>query len=574
MYRTAQKHPSYQISIRIALPAVFTILLFVLATFFIILPALEESFMAQKREMIHELTESAWSILVSYEERVKNGELSRKDAQSRAIKHIFNFRYGKGRKDYFWINDMEPRMIMHPYRSDLDGKNISDFQDPNGKHLFVEFVRVVREHGSGYVDYMWQWKDDASQIVPKLSYVKGFEPWGWIIGSGIYIDDVHAEVAKIRNELSAVASAILLIVVFLGFYMVRQTVSGDRLRKRMWKERGALLEALEISEDQYRSMMEYTSDWIWEIDKDGIYTYSSPKVQDLLGYLPEEIVGKTPFDIMIAGEGEHAGKKLQKAILSGQPFVGLEMICRHKNGSSIVIEKNSVPFYGVNREIIGFRGVARDISDRKRTEEDLWKSHNQLYKNLEETVRSLALTAEKRDPYTAGHQMRVERLVHAIALELGLAENQLQGLYFAALLHDIGKVSVPSEYLAKPTTLTKEERSIIQCHSEAGYEILKNIHFPWPVAEIVYQHHELLDGSGYPRGLTGPDILLEAKIITVADVVEAMSSHRPYRPSLGIEAALNEIRSNKDIKYDIESVEACIYLIEEKKFNLEAEGTL
>jgi PAS domain S-box-containing protein/putative nucleotidyltransferase with HDIG domain len=574
MYRTAQKHPSYQISIRIALPAVFTILLFVLATFFIILPALEESFMAQKREMIHELTESAWSILVSYEERVKNGELSRKDAQSRAIKHIFNFRYGKERKDYFWINDMEPRMIMHPYRSDLDGKNISDFQDPKGKHLFVEFVRVVREHGSGYVDYMWQWKDDANLIVPKLSYVKGFEPWGWIIGSGIYIDDVHAEVAKIRNKLSAVATAILLIVAFLAFYMVRQTVLGDRLRKRMWKERGALLEALEISEDQYRSMMEYTSDWIWEIDKDGIYTYSSPKVQDLLGYLPEEIVGKTPFDIMIAGEGEHAGKKLQKAILSGQPFVGLEIICRHKNGSSIVIEKNSVPFYGVNREIIGFRGVARDISDRKRTEEDLWKSHNQLYKNLEETVRSLALTAEKRDPYTAGHQMRVERLVHAIALELGLAENQLQGLYFAALLHDIGKVSVPSEYLAKPTTLTKEERSIIQCHSEAGYEILKNIHFPWPVAEIVYQHHELLDGSGYPRGLTGPDILLEAKIITVADVVEAMSSHRPYRPSLGIEAALDEIRSNKDIKYDIESVEACIYLIEEKKFNLEAEGTL
>jgi len=574
MYRTAQKHPSYQISIRIALPAVFTILLFVLATFFIILPALEESFMAQKREMIHELTESAWSILVSYEERVKNGELSRKDAQSRAIKHIFNFRYGKERKDYFWINDMEPRMIMHPYRSDLDGKNISDFQDPNGKHLFVEFVRIVREHGSGYVDYMWQWKDDANLIVPKLSYVKGFEPWDWIIGSGIYIDDVHAEVAKIRNKLSAVATAILLIVAFLAFYMVRQTVLGDRLRKRMWKERGALLEALEISEDQYRSMMEYTSDWIWEIDKDGIYTYSSPKVQDLLGYLPEEIVGKTPFDIMIAGEGEHAGKKLQKAILSGQPFVGLEIICRHKNGSSIVIEKNSVPFYGVNREIIGFRGVARDISDRKRTEEDLWKSHNQLYKNLEETVRSLALTAEKRDPYTAGHQMRVERLVHAIALELGLAENQLQGLYFAALLHDIGKVSVPSEYLAKPTTLTKEERSIIQCHSEAGYEILKNIHFPWPVAEIVYQHHELLDGSGYPRGLTGPDILLEAKIITVADVVEAMSSHRPYRPSLGIEAALDEIRSNKDIKYDSQSVEACIYLIEEKKFNLEAEGTL
>jgi putative nucleotidyltransferase with HDIG domain len=157
-------------------------------------------------------------------------------------------------------------------------------------------------------------------------------------------------------------------------------------------------------------------------------------------------------------------------------------------------------------------------------------------------------------------------LACAIARELGLPEKQIEGLHFAALLHDIGKISLPSEYLAKPSRLSSEERAIIKCHTEVGYEILKNIPFPWPVAEIVYQHHEHLDGSGYPRGLTDKDILLEAKILAVADVVEAMSSHRPYRPSLGLETAMDEIRTGRGILYHPESVDACLHLIAEKRW--------
>lgn len=210
-----------------------------------------------------------------------------------------------------------------------------------------------------------------------------------------------------------------------------------------------------------------------------------------------------------------------------------------------------------------------DINNmRHRLREDivaLEKSRDDLHSSLEETVTSLASTTEKRDPYTAGHQQRVNLLACAIGKELGLSDEQIEGLHIAALLHDIGKITLPSEYLAKPTKLSKVEKSLIECHPEVGYDILKNINFPWPVADIVYQHHEHLDGSGYPRGLTDDDILLEAKILAVADVVEAMSSHRPYRPSLGISTALDEIRSGRGTRYHAPSVDACIRLIMEKK---------
>jgi len=208
------------------------------------------------------------------------------------------------------------------------------------------------------------------------------------------------------------------------------------------------------------------------------------------------------------------------------------------------------------RDLIGDLRISRD---------NLRISRDNLSKSLDETVTSLATTAEKRDPYTSGHQERVNRLALAIAKEIKLPDQQMEGLHFASLLHDIGKIALPAEYLAKPSLLSSIERAVIEHHAEVGYEILKDIHFPWPVAEIVYQHHEHLDGSGYPRGLTDKEILLEAKILTVADVMEAMSSHRPYRPSLGIEAALKEIRAGKGTRYHAPSVDACIRLIKNKE---------
>ena len=171
-----------------------------------------------------------------------------------------------------------------------------------------------------------------------------------------------------------------------------------------------------------------------------------------------------------------------------------------------------------------------------------------------------------RDPYTAGHQRRVTKLACAIAKEIGLTKEQIEGLRVAAIIHDIGKINIASEILSKPGRLTKLEFEMIKTHPQTGYEILKEIEFPWPVAQIVLQHHERMNGSGYPQGLSGKDILIEARILGVADVVEAMASYRPYRPALGIDKALEEILNNKGVLYDPDVVDACLKVFTEKGF--------
>jgi putative nucleotidyltransferase with HDIG domain len=176
-----------------------------------------------------------------------------------------------------------------------------------------------------------------------------------------------------------------------------------------------------------------------------------------------------------------------------------------------------------------------------------------------------------RDPYTAGHQIRTADLASAIATEMGLPQDKIDGLRMASSIHDIGKLSIPAEILSKPTKLTDIEFSLIKEHSQSGYEMLKNVESPWPLAQIVYQHHERMNGSGYPRNLKGDEILIEARIMAVADVVEAMASHRPYRSALGIEAALEEIEKNKGILYDNDVAVACLRLFREKGYELIAQ---
>ena len=190
----------------------------------------------------------------------------------------------------------------------------------------------------------------------------------------------------------------------------------------------------------------------------------------------------------------------------------------------------------------------------------------QLQETLDGVIQVISLTVESRDPYTAGHQRRVAELARAIAEEMGYSEDQVKGTHMAGMIHDLGKISVPSEILSKPSRLSKIEFELIKTHPQVGYDILKGIEFPWSVAEISYQHHERMDGSGYPRGLKGEEILLEARIMAVADVVEAMASHRPYRPALGIDVALDEISKNKGVLYEPEMVDACEALFSEKKF--------
>jgi HD-GYP domain-containing protein (c-di-GMP phosphodiesterase class II) len=207
-----------------------------------------------------------------------------------------------------------------------------------------------------------------------------------------------------------------------------------------------------------------------------------------------------------------------------------------------------------------------DITERKKAEKKLGETLSGLRNALGGIIQVLSATIEKRDPYTAGHQRRVADLARAIGQEMGLPADRVEGLYMAGVIHDIGKVSIPAEILSKPTRLTEIEYNLIQSHSQVGHDILENVDFSWPLAEMVLQHHERMNGSGYPQGLKGENILLEARILAVSDVVEAMASHRPYRPALGIEAALEEIEKNKGVFYDPDVVSACLTLFREKGF--------
>jgi len=207
-----------------------------------------------------------------------------------------------------------------------------------------------------------------------------------------------------------------------------------------------------------------------------------------------------------------------------------------------------------------------EVENRKRMQQELQKSFENLKNAMHSTIQAISMTVEKRDPYTSGHQQRVADLAKAIAKELDLTEDQVESIYMAAAIHDIGKISLPAEILVKPIQLSAIEISLIQAHAQAGYDILKGIEFPWPLADIIIQHHERLDGSGYPGGLAGDDISIEARIIGVADVVETMASHRPYRPSMGIDKALEEITQNSGTLYDADVVAACLKIFNEQNF--------
>jgi HD-GYP domain-containing protein (c-di-GMP phosphodiesterase class II) len=210
--------------------------------------------------------------------------------------------------------------------------------------------------------------------------------------------------------------------------------------------------------------------------------------------------------------------------------------------------------------------LKQEIAERNLAEEKLQQSYAKLQKNLDEIVHAMSLTAEKRDPYTAGHQKRTTELAMALAGEMGLCEHQIKGVQMAGLIHDMGKISIPAEILSKPGKLNEVEIQLVRRHPQAAFEILKEIDFPWPVDLIVLQHHEKMDCSGYPQGLAGEEILLEARILCVADVVESIESHRPYRPGLGIDKALEEISKNRGILFDQDVVDACLRLFNEKGF--------
>jgi PAS domain S-box-containing protein/putative nucleotidyltransferase with HDIG domain len=304
------------------------------------------------------------------------------------------------------------------------------------------------------------------------------------------------------------------------------------------------------------------------VDARGAVQYLNPVGEHLLGVSPSEALGR-PLDAIFTVEEQCPGNSPAGAFAGGDNGHKCHVLLTG-NGKRLFIEKTITPIRGESGDGAGSVLVFRDISARLRAEQALIESLGKLRLTLEATVGALGVASEKRDPYTAGHQQRTALLAQAIAVEMGLDPHRIEGVRAAGLLHDIGKISIPAEILTKPAKLTEIEFGIIRSHPQVGHEILKTIPFPWPVAEIVYTHHERLDGSGYPRGLKGHEILLESKIMAVADVVEAMSSHRPYRPALGTDKALEEVLGLAGTVFDQDAARICALLIREKGFSFDA----
>lgn len=342
--------------LKIMLPVILTILLFIITIFFIIIPRFQQNIMNGKREMIQELTNSAWSILSEFETDERNGLLSREEAQQKAILVIQYLRYGDENKDYFWITDMGPTMIMHPYLPHLNNKDLSNFTDPHGKKLFVECVETVKRSEHGYVNYMWQWKDDSLHIVPKLSYVKIFKPWNWIIGTGIYIEDVKKEISALTRTMLWISVGISIIIAFLLFYIIKQSLNIERKRIEAEKD-------LNQSKEKYRTLVEAATEGLLML-VDGKISFANHVISKMIGYESAELINRSMNEII----SENNNKDiidifLKNAVIKEGQF---ELNIKKESGGfvEVLATTSTARFFGNTVNII----IVKDISiDRSMT---------------------------------------------------------------------------------------------------------------------------------------------------------------------------------------------------------------
>ncbi len=325
--------------------------------------------------------------------------------------------------------------------------------------------------------------------------------------------------------------------------------------------------SLAESEARYRTVFENTGIATMIVEEDMTISMINQEFENLTGYAKEEIHDKKSWKKFFIKDKLEEMKKyhyLRRSDSGNAPRkYETKLIDRNGNIKDVCLTVAMIP--ETKKSIVSFL----NMSELRRTKKALEDNQEKLQEVMKDTIEAMAITIEKRDLYTAGHQRHVADLACAIAEEMGLSSERIEGIRMAGIVHDLGKIRVPASILSKPARLTEHEFGIIKDHPQVAYDILKKIDFPWPVARMVLQHHEKMDGSGYPQGLSGEEILLEARILTVADVVEAIASHRPYRPALGIEKALEEILQNKGKFYDPQVTDACLKLFAEKRFEFD-----
>lgn len=335
--------------IKIILPTLLAILLFVTIIFGVIIPTFKKTLLDDRRTTIKELTDSAWSVLDELEKEEQTTSLSREDAQKRAIDRIRDMRYGVERKDYFWITDMHPKMIVHPYVSSLNGKDLSDVTDSTGKKLFVEFVNVVKRQGSGYVSYEWQWKDDEKHIVAKLSYVKGFKPWGWVIGTGIYVEDVRKEISLLTRKVLYLSLLITILIIASLLFITMQSLRIEKKRRRSNED-------LKESQEKYKMLVESSTEGLLMI-LSGKLVYSNGIIQKLCGYDGSELKEKTLSELFKSGGG------LVEKIVDGTSLLSqFETELVHKSGEliSVILSLSEISIKQKDGFILMVKDVSKD----------------------------------------------------------------------------------------------------------------------------------------------------------------------------------------------------------------------
>ncbi len=322
-------------------------------------------------------------------------------------------------------------------------------------------------------------------------------------------------------------------------------------------------------EAQFKAMLESVDELVTLVDRNLFILWANERAKEVFG---PDIVGKSCCATFYGRKEpccDPSACLTRQAFENGSTARRRAMELNGRNGNRRYFEGTSrvVSWDNAGRPAAVVK-IYKDITEQRQAEEELRLNMKQMRKNLDGTIKAIARTVETRDAYTAGHQRRTTEIAGAIAYEMGLSKEVIGGIRMAGVIHDLGKISVPAEILSKPGKISESEFSLIKQHPQAGYDILEGIDFNWPVADIVLQHHERLDGSGYPNGLKGDEILLEARIIGVADVIEAMASHRPYRPALGIDDAFEEITTKRGILYDPVVVDASIDLFTSKGYQL------
>jgi PAS domain S-box-containing protein len=439
----------------------------------------------------------------------------------------------------YWLAPDGKYVFVSPACERISGYRTEEFyQNPN---LLEKIIHPDdKSRFACHLQDVLQGKSDACELEFRIVARDGQERW-----IGHVCQDVHS---------------------LTGVHLGRRSSNLDITeRKRAEK-------ALKASEEKHRTLFESSRDAIMTLEPPSWrFTSGNPATVEMFAAGDEvSFIALGPWELSPEFQpdgrpsSEKAAEMIQTAMAEGSKF--FKWTHRRRGGESfpaaVLLTRMEI---GGN---ILLQATVRDITEQAQAEEKLLQTLESLRKALGTTIQVMVSAIEVRDPYTAGHQIRSTDLARAIATEMGLSQDTIEAIRMAGPIHDIGKLSIPAEILSKPTKLTNIEFSLIKEHAQTGYEMLKDVESPWPLAEIVYQHHERMDGSGYPRNLKGDDILMEARIMAVADVVESMASHRPYRPALGLNAALEEIENNKGTLYDADAVDACLRLFREKGYQL------